>query len=79
MSISTRLLGGAALLAATAFLSGCVVAPLGSPYYAQGQYSQGPYGPGPVYVEPAPVVVAPPVSFGIYGGYYRPRYPRHWR
>ncbi len=74
-----RLLGGAAVLSATAFLSGCVVAPLGSPYYAQ-PYSQGVYGPGPGYVEPAPVMVAPPpVSFGIYGGYYRPRYHRHWR
>ena len=76
-----RTLAGAAALGSVVLLSGCVVAPLGPPggYYGQ------PYGqPGPVYAEsPAVVIAPPPVSFGFYGGYYRPHYggygPRRWR
>ena len=73
-----RTLAGTALLGGATLLSGCVVAPLG---YQGGYYAQ----PGPGYAEPAVVVAPPPVSFGFYGGYYRPGYggyrggPRRWR
>lgn len=75
-----RLLGLTAAAAGALLLSGCVVAP--PAYYGATPYAASPYGPA--YVEPAPVVVAPPpVSFGIYGGYYRPWRGgggyRHWR
>jgi hypothetical protein len=63
-----RTLAGTALLGGVALLSGCVVTPLGP--YPGGYYAQ----PAPGYAEPALVVAPPPVSFGFYGGYYRPHY-----
>ena len=50
-----------AIAGVSAFLSGCVVAPIGRPvaYY--------PTGPGPVYVEPAPVLVVPAPYYGAFG------------